>query len=1080
MQPSRHLPLVLALQCFCITLVSAQTDILVPGFLKFEVYTDIPGVAVADLTSAAKFPAAPDHVWYATAFDSRTVYRDDSHTNRGVRISGFITPSVSGDYQFMLRSDDASQLFLSPDNSVAGLALIAEETTCCGAFEEPGASETSAVKTLVAGQSYAIRALYKQGGGGNYCQVAWRIVGDPTPAASLSPISGTFLSTMIPAAGTISITQQPAAVTAAAAASATFKVQFTTSLLPVMVIWQKNGINLPGRLGDTLTLGPLTAADAGAYRAVVSIPGATVTSAAANLTVTPDVTPPRVAQATVGDTLATVSIEFSEAMDPGGLADTFSYVLSDSIGTLLSVFNAVPVGPSKVRLTTETLTVGATYNLSLVDIRDLAGNPPADGNTFLFPTLNRTSGGLRFEAYLNLPGTDPGVVRSDPRYPDSPDIAAFVTEFSSRQVFADAQSRDNYGGRLYGWIVPQETAQYQFFIRSDDGSQLYLSPDQYSAHAVVIAGETGCCGPFEEPGAPETSAPMSLTANQAYYIEAIWKEGGGGDYCDVAWRKVGDTAPARTLPYIPGSVLAADAPPATFVAPTVAFTSPPGGSIIGAAVPLTLTLSATAASPKSVSKIEILEQGRVVGQINESPFFITFYELREDSHTFIARVTDSAGQTATSAPLTISVGGEIQRISLLAINDLTTWRYDRSGQDLGTAWREPAFNDGSWPAGPTLIADESTTTVEPIRTAISRFNDQGQYVKTFYFRTRFNFTGAAIPGIKLALRHVVDDGAVFYLNGTEIHRFGIAAGPVDATTDATGHENVYEGPYDIPVTALREGENVLAAEVHQAGGSSSDMVFGAELTATVPVIRTNLAVVAIDTVTRWRYDRSGQDLGTAWREPAFSDSSWPSGLTLIADESTTTVEPIRTAISRFNDQGQYVKTFYFRTHFDFPAQTTDRSKIRLRHVIDDGAVLYLNGFEIHRFGIAAGPVDATTDATGHENVYEGPFDIPVDHLLVGDNVLAAEVHQAGGSSSDMVFGAEVIISVPVSNLGPQRPRLTATRNASGQVIISWSPAGGVLESSTSLGGGAWLPVPNATNPQTVTPGASPQFYRVKQ
>jgi hypothetical protein len=610
-----------------------------------------------------------------------------------------------------------------------------------------------------------------------------------------------------------------------------------------MVVWQKDGISLPGRLGDTLTLGPLTAADAGSYRAIVSIPGATMTSSPANLTVTPDVTPPRIVKATVSDTLTVVSIEFSETMDSGGLADEFSYALTDSIGNDVTVIDAIPLGPAKVRLITDPLSLGATYHLSLVDIRDLAGNLPADGNTFAFPTPNRVNGGLRFEAYLNLAGTDPNVIRTDPRYPDSPDIAAFVTEFSSRQVFADAQSRDNYGGRIYGWIIPQETAQYEFFIRSDDGSQLYLSPDEYSSHAVAIAGETGCCGPFEEPGAPETSVPQSLTAHQPYYIEALWKEGGGGDYCDVAWRKVGDPGPARNLTYIQGSVLAADAPPATFAPPNVAFTSPAGGSVISTNVPLNLILSATAVAPKSVTKIELLEQGRVVGQINESPYSITFYELRADSHTFVARVTDSAGQVATSAPLTVSIGGEIQRIALTAINDVTTWRYDRSGQDLGTAWSAPAFDDSSWPSGRTLIADESTTTVEPIRTAISRFNDQGVYVKTFYFRTRFNFTGASIPGIKLTLRHVVDDGAVFYLNGSEIHRFGIAPGPVTAATDATGHENVYEGPYDIPVTALVEGENVLAAEVHQAGGSSSDMVFGAELTATVPGIpRARLSV----------------------------------------------------------------------------------------------------------------------------------------------------------------------------------------------------------------------------------------------
>ncbi|MDO8632897.1 MAG: beta galactosidase jelly roll domain-containing protein, partial [Phycisphaerales bacterium] len=333
----------------------------------------------------------------------------------------------------------------------------------------------------------------------------------------------------------------------------------------------------------------------------------------------------------------------------------------------------------------------------------------------------------------------------------------------------------------------------------------------------------------------------------------------------------------------------------------------------------------------------------------------------------------------------------MEKVTLLAIDDKTVWRYDRSGQDLGTAWREKSFDDSQWPQGKALIADEGTTTVEPIRTAISRFNDAGEYVRTFFFRGRFNFSSAVSAGIKLQLRHVVDDGAVFYLNGTEIQRFGIGAGvDVDYLTDASGHENAYEGPIDIPPALLVPGENVLAVEVHQSGGSSSDMVFGAELVASVPVVLTTATVVAIDDKTTWRYDRSGQDLGTAWREKNFNDSQWPQGKALIADEGTTTVEPIRTAISRFNDAGEYVRTFYFRTHFTFSGTSTAGAKLKLRHVVDDGVVLYLNGVEINRLGIAAGvDVDFLTNAGGHENAWEGPYDIPIANLLVGDNVLAA-------------------------------------------------------------------------------------------
>jgi hypothetical protein len=64
-----------------------------------------------------------------------------------------------------------------------------------------------------------------------------------------------------------------------------------------------------------------------------------------------------------------------------------------------------------------------------------------------------------------------------------------------------------------------------------------------------------------EPRSAGNIGPISLTAGNRYYIEAIWKEGGGGDYCDVAWRKVGDPAPAISLPFIPARLLETYAPP---------------------------------------------------------------------------------------------------------------------------------------------------------------------------------------------------------------------------------------------------------------------------------------------------------------------------------------------------------------------------------------------------------------------------------------------------------------------------------------------------------------------------------------
>lgn len=69
------------------------------------------------------------------------------------------------------------------------------------------------------------------------------------------------------------------------------------------------------------------------------------------------------------------------------------------------------------------------------------------------------------------------------------------------------------------------------------------------------------CEGFKEPGTgDETSQTVSLLAGQSYYIEALYKEGGGGDHVEVAWRKEGDQTPAGTLQPIPGSLLSTYAP----------------------------------------------------------------------------------------------------------------------------------------------------------------------------------------------------------------------------------------------------------------------------------------------------------------------------------------------------------------------------------------------------------------------------------------------------------------------------------------------------------------------------------------
>ena len=186
------------------------------GVLRFSFWGGIDGTAVEALLGDPRFPDSPDWIGPVFSLNSRDILPTDANELYGATIEGFLTPTESGDYDFFLRSDDASELWISTDDSEANLVYQAFEPGCCNAFLEPSPTTTQTTPvpvSLVAGQPYFIQVIYKEGGGGDYAQVAWRRVGDPTPAASLLPIPGEFLSAAedlpAPAEGAF-VTQTPA------------------------------------------------------------------------------------------------------------------------------------------------------------------------------------------------------------------------------------------------------------------------------------------------------------------------------------------------------------------------------------------------------------------------------------------------------------------------------------------------------------------------------------------------------------------------------------------------------------------------------------------------------------------------------------------------------------------------------------------------------------------------------------------------------------------------------------------------------------------------------------------------------
>jgi len=162
------------------------------------------------------------------------------------------------------------------------------------------------------------------------------------------------------------------------------------------------------------------------------------------------------------------------------------------------------------------------------------------------------------------------------------------------------------------------------------------------------------------------------------------------------------------------------------------------------------------------------------------------------------------------------------------------WRYSTNNLD-GVNWQAVGYAETGWSnASPALLFIEGAALPVPKNTPLPERSGGGPML-TYYFRTTFEVTNANSI-TSLTFSNLIDDGAVFYLNGLEIQRVGMAAGVVSYLTlasrsigDATTFD-IFSISGDL-LTNLVTGNNVLAAEVHQWDPTSSDIVFGTALIA---------------------------------------------------------------------------------------------------------------------------------------------------------------------------------------------------------------------------------------------------------
>ncbi|MHC4388718.1 MAG: CotH kinase family protein, partial [Planctomycetota bacterium] len=153
----------------------------------------------------------------------------------------------------------------------------------------------------------------------------------------------------------------------------------------------------------------------------------------------------------------------------------------------------------------------------------------------------------------------------------------------------------------------------------------------------------------------------------------------------------------------------------------------------------------------------------------------------------------------------------------------------------------------------------------------------------------------------------------------------------------------------------------------------------------------------------WKYEQSCEEPAGGWEQLAYNDDSWSSGNALLYAENAALPGPwVKNTPLTLG-----CRTYYFRTHFQMDANpAVDDVALTMYTLIDDGAVVYLNGVEVQRIGMPGGAIgyDTLAGRTVDDAVTEGPFSIPIGSLVQGDNVLAVEVHQKNPGSNDIVFG----------------------------------------------------------------------------
>jgi hypothetical protein len=636
----------------------------------------------------------PDVIGYQKAFATQPLLYDTRYNDYVGKMISYFVPPTNGNYKFWMRTDDVGQFYMNTNaaNSTdpAGKRLMGQSGNVVAAGYQLVGSNV----TLTAGQRYYIEVLWKEGGSGDGAALAVRAQGDnsvpvtpglgtASPAGEVIPGSMLEFPTELSRSGAVNF-DGIAGLTVADGSAPALSIAGLRGAPPYGgFTWYRNGEKV---LENSFTnyLQPVTMADNGTVFTVVITNLFSTVSRTGVLTVLPDTNAPTVVQ-TVGSRFGDgFWIEFSEPLNTASAEFLGNYSVDNGLRLLTAKLDR---SRRRVSFTTTPQAPGTTYTVTLTGVTDAssAANSVSAGTTATFSTWGFGGTGILVELFTNITGTAIADLTGSQKFADNlPDVVYYTNRFIVGTTNANS-NLDNYGARVTAYYVPTNTGWYRFYLRSDDASQLYMNVQgENPGGKVLLIHAPSANISVQDPRS--ISPPVYLTVGQRYFMEALMKEGTGGDYLQLTSRETDSNGIAlggnpsdwehlaassfSSVPGNPDAIQIVSAPPAQLTVEENQL----------------VTLSLVASIPTSMQGVITYQWQRFDGST-----FTNIPGANAASYTFYAPLTDNGREIRVvfSAPGGVRTFATLMNVNTDVVAPFLVSANSLDGNTIGLLFNEP-------------------------------------------------------------------------------------------------------------------------------------------------------------------------------------------------------------------------------------------------------------------------------------------------------------------------------------------------------------------------------------------------------